>query len=268
MPFIAPAWRDESLYPKPGENHNLLFWAWQFLRRNSKYQAEWQAYIDVLNHKAKRFPALAGILDSDSWRHGKDTAEMELVGGDGQLDVRHTELSEQNCLRSRAAAIAEKWGIEKIVNPASPDLPHWSGFDINGGMITVLTHSVPDHLDDNFLTPQIDLRLPVEVLEAQFKAILAERARLIKHRGLVPYKGRPHRATHLYPQYLRVLDALGEDESIAVIASALLPHQDCEGAKKTVRNWKNAATKIRDETFRLLPAYQVIAERKAIKAPS
>ncbi|WP_295994047.1 DUF6499 domain-containing protein [Rugamonas sp.] len=207
MSFIAPNWRDESVYAKFSRNDNLTFWAWEFLRRNSVYQADW------ITCQSK--PELAELL-------------------------------------------AEKWGMVEIADPSSDWARHWDCFTTDGSTIRVLwgtSVAVPE--SESYFTPIIDLRHSVDVLEAQFKAILLERERLIQHRGMVPYKGRPQRAVHLYPQYLRVLDALSCSVKIPEMASILLPHQDIEGAKKTVQNWKTAATKIRDETYRMLPAHQL-----------
>ena len=266
MLFTAPNWREESAYPRDSDNCSLSFWAWQFLRRNCAYQADWRELAEEMRLKAKSFPTLAGMLENDTWRYSRPDEAVGVITVNNLLpQMQVSQLAAEACIRSQAAAFAKKWGIEKIVSPMSSDMPHWSGFDTDGGRINILTVSVPDYRDENYLVPQIDLRYPVEVLEAQFKAILAERTRLIKHGRITPYTGRPQRARHLYPNYLRVLDALSGNETIAEIASVLLPHQDTENSKKTIQNWKNAAIKIRENTYRLLPAYQILKERKRSK---
>lgn len=262
MPFTAPDWREESAYPKSGDDHNLSFWAWQFLRRNSTYQADWAENLRIAADVGS--PFASKVVESG---HGCSDAEnICAVSPLSELEQRLSLLNAQSHIDERETRLAGKWGLVKFLDPASDDLPNWNGFSIDGGVITVLTHSVPDYRDDNYLTPQIDLRLSVEVLTAQFKTILAERERLINHRLIVPYTGRPQRAIHLYPHYLRVLDALTCGTTLSDIAAELLPRQDPDGAKKSVTNWKNAAVKIRDETYRMLPAFQIIAEQKKSKA--
>jgi Family of unknown function (DUF6499) len=42
-PEWLPDWKDESKYPDPKEAGNRV-WAWEFLRRNSKYQKVWDQF--------------------------------------------------------------------------------------------------------------------------------------------------------------------------------------------------------------------------------
>lgn len=48
LPRAVADWRDESRYPKRGAHLSPRRWAWEFLRRNPNYQAEWQTYCDTV----------------------------------------------------------------------------------------------------------------------------------------------------------------------------------------------------------------------------
>ena len=62
MSFVAPDWRVESEYPSPDQNTGLSFWAWQFLRRNREYNADWNKYSASLNQMAARVPELWPVV--------------------------------------------------------------------------------------------------------------------------------------------------------------------------------------------------------------
>ena len=55
-----PDWRDESAYPAPNAL-SARHWAWQFLRRNPDYQADfarWQDLVATLPEKQEALPKL------------------------------------------------------------------------------------------------------------------------------------------------------------------------------------------------------------------
>lgn len=53
--FEAPNWKDEAAYPITKDTKPIR-WAWEFLRRNKSYQADWQKFADAVFEKAKAHP--------------------------------------------------------------------------------------------------------------------------------------------------------------------------------------------------------------------
>jgi len=52
-------WTDATQYPVPDASRSFSYWAWQFLRRNPQYQAQWKMYVDRLMSLAESVPAVA-----------------------------------------------------------------------------------------------------------------------------------------------------------------------------------------------------------------
>jgi hypothetical protein len=294
MSFIPPNWRNASEYPSTEEHASLSFWAWQFLRRNKEYQAEWEGYVRALYQMAKRVPELlpfvrltcdvefrssseAKMLCSDRDALGK----LEDLAGD-QLEYIHMDPSpspsEQTVgqyeermerdgargwsLTPKSFVLGEKWGLKYLENPSAESLGLLNGFLVNGASFRSIGH-VNNYADDkNYIVPVFDMRLPVAVLRKQFEFLLSRRASNVKRGKVVPYGLRPDRQFSLYREYIRVLDAVDAGENNTDIATALLPHQDKEGSRKAVKNWSNAAEKIRKSDYQLLPAYSEISARE------
>lgn len=299
MSFIAPDWRDASQYPAPDTETNLVFWAWQFLRRNHDYQTDWSNYISDLQRVVECEPKWLAYLQrknclaevfrgqeapthSEEWKFAFLAAEhmpIEFVDVDpepwpdertvGEWSARlRTVQRGRGGVRPREIALGEKWGLNFIQNPGLEKLQRSNGF-LNDGRRVRLIGDTNERIDDeNFWIPEIDLRYPVEVLRAQFEIMLAERTTLINKGKIVPYEDRPQRALQNYRSYLRVLDATDNGIEIPEIAKTMLPHQDFEGAKKSVRNWSIAAKKIRSDSYVTLPIYQQanFEKRKSINS--
>ena len=302
MSFDPPDWRTESAYPDPTEKTNLSFWAWEFLRRNEEYQKTWAEYATRLQAMALRVPELAGFVKRIvAGKNSKDLTESELEEDESssslacdQLEWLHFsppiltgETVDDWEARTSGAGPAQvgplniflgkKWGLQELVHPARPYSEN--GFPLvrfmNHG--AKLTQSVgsgkpgsswcaaedANHpFTGNLVSIQFDLRLPEATLRAQFSAVLAMRKKRVDQKNFVPYKGRPEKSLPLFRNYLRTLDAFLAGEKVAEIATAMLSHQDKEGAHKTVANWKNKAAKIRDGEYKAFPAYTSAGVKK------
>jgi hypothetical protein len=275
MSFTAPNWRDASVYPKADTQPTLSFWAWQFLRRNPAYQADWDSLIKVLRDLLDREPEWLQAIEREplysknAWNACATSSVPAAVLSQSivmwRLDppARPDEkrftawLSRADGTQKKATpinlALGEKWGLRTIQDPAEDDLRPGNSFTV-GGALTLIGSGYKKPDAAAYLTVEFDLRYPVDVLRAQFETVLKLRKELLDSEEVVAYEGRPQKALPRYENYLRVLDALDASEKIAVIAEELLPYQEAEHAKKTVGNWKNAALKIRDETYLLIPA--------------
>lgn len=262
--FTPPNWRNQDEYPSEKGDHTLIFWAWQFLRRNKDYQTDWQEYaeklVSIVTQKPEVLPCIRIYLNL-----GRRVRNAEMF----RLDELINEVSSTYLLSKQCMLLGKKWGLFKIHNPTRADITGGINHFLESGTRLVnfnfpeRDNAIPgDFLDkthpmngDEYFRPVFDLRLPVEVLRSQFELIMKKRQARIENNMIVAYKGRPHKQVVNFQNYLRVIDALDEGRSIPEIAEVILSKQDQDNAKKTVRNWKNAATLIRDKDYITLPLY-------------
>lgn len=302
MSFIAPDWRDESNYPDPQETPSLLFWAWEFLRRNEGYQRAWGHYADRLQTMAQRLPQLHAYVErivtgifpevqSDSeWMQEESLFSLAASQPEwfhfsppalpGEtMDEWAVRCSSQGAVfRDLRAFLGEKWGLHEIAHPArsySMGPAKEVRFLNSGGALTWGGRSdkgLPKDGDPNhpftghLFSPRFDLRLPEAVLRAQFAQILAIRRKRIDASNFSPYRGRPEKSLPNFRNYLRTLDALAANVTLPAIAETILSHYSSPtDARKTVENWKKKAIKMRDVEYADLPAYVEINKNKKVK---
>lgn len=262
--FTPPNWRNQDEYPTDKGDHTLSFWAWQFLRRNKDYQNDWLVYAETLVSIATQKPEVLPYIRIDL-NLGRTIRNDEMF----RLSKLVNEVSSTYQLSKQCISLGKKWGLLKIHNPTRADITGGINHFLESG--TQLIHFEFPERDtalpreflkethpkngDEYVRPVFDLRFPVEVLRSQFELILKKRQARIESEIIVPHKGRPHKQVVNFQNYLRVLDALDEGRSIPEIAEIILSKQDQDNAKKTVRNWKNAATLIRDKDYITLPLY-------------
>lgn len=269
MSFSPPDWREALAYPSPETQPDLAFWAWQFLRRNPGYQAEWTSYVASLAEMVVRVPELGHFVkahcspqsdsSSDDAKVRNEFLDIKVLGlllNQPEFHVIDSSLEEdgRRWSRNKEFVLGDRWGIDRLQHPGMDTLRSPNRFLCDGGHACFVGYDRSNVDDANYALLKFDLRLPVDALRSQFETLLQERARRIEKGYLVCYEGRPQRALANYGSYLRVLDAITAQAKVSDIATVLLPHQDAEGAKKVIRNWSIAATKIRDDTYRTLPA--------------
>ena len=304
MSFTPPDWRDESNYPDPKETTSLHFWAWEFLRRNKDYQHTWDEYAARLRAIGQRLPKLNGYIErivTDNFPAASMEREQE------KNEAMDSLLSEQPeyfhlsppaepgeslaAWEARAGAVGgaflrpmdsflgEKWGLDRLVNPAarfssdgfasvrflnSGTALKFGATPVKGGMPRKDDPAHP--LTGYLFSALFDLRLPDDVLRAQFNQVLEMKKRRIAASHFKPYSGRPEKSLPNFRNHLRTLDALAAGATVKEIAETILPHySDTEDARKTVANWKTRAIKIRDVEYAHLPAHAVIGTKKKVK---
>jgi hypothetical protein len=150
--FVAPDWREESQYPVP-EKMSPLCWAWEFLRRNSEYQADWKDYVDRHNKIAVKIPKIKNFLEwhlertevahatlSEKFKiekncskycnrarnllHDHDRSEHSLSVFEpprleGESDYQHLQRTGGYTRTSLATHLGAKWGLKDIQPPNS-----------------------------------------------------------------------------------------------------------------------------------------------------
>jgi transcriptional regulator len=176
-PAWLPDWKDESKYPDPKKAGGRV-WAWEFLRRNPKYQELWEEYA-ALPHGSVYSGYSAYALRDISERLEQDfgvrnPAPPEMTTADAEFEWRPIFIEQKP--------------------------RHWV-FPVN----------VSD--DDEFEIPVIYVEDPAEIvvkfdLRVQIKPQLIYVGELLKKelKRFTGAKG-PRARFENYPNYLRVLDA-------------------------------------------------------------
>lgn len=133
-------WRTGDGYPEHGERTDL--WAWEFLRRNPKYIADWRRFLAVADELrgsyAKPYDNLPDNWESDParpyWIISKAAEDGDMrarvydpPAQDGETEgeyyarMRATGVSSFGS-RPLAGAMGQRWGLDMIADPALPRL--------------------------------------------------------------------------------------------------------------------------------------------------
>jgi hypothetical protein len=158
--FIAPDWRDGSQYPDP-QNTSPSQWAWEFLRRNADYQADWLHYViqhqkiwakhpetkdylewylertevarktlrakfatkaDYEEYRKRTRDRLCEIERAESFLYVFDPPRLE-----GESDFQHLQRTGEYARTLLADSLAEKWGLKTIQPPNCRDATFFFG---------------------------------------------------------------------------------------------------------------------------------------------
>ena len=216
-PEWLPDWRDPSAYPDPKATPGDQ-WAWEFLRRNPKYQHEYRT-AEQSN-------------DAATWE-----SMIESWGfGGGCLPVNPSS----NNWEMMAYIDQGHGGTTKKISMGAPTLESAFVRELDPAGEALKRNEVGIVFDLSFpIAPQIE-RIKTHLLRAQ--------------RGPRGSKFRDMRArVDLYQTYLRLLDAEATGVTIARIAKLLYDHKSADLARRTVETQLVAAKKIRDADYQLLP---------------
>jgi hypothetical protein len=178
--FIAPDWRDASQYPDP-KKVTPSRWAWEFLRRNKSYQADWARYAALVQKVADKHPETKAYVDyllvrtpaaaetlrtkfstekanSDYWnmsndlifdRNNHDLSVYEPPLNDGESKADYEERAfAQNHGYSRNPmnlVLGKKWGLKDIHPPQSDTVGYFGA-------------SFTKKLGSGFFMPDLDKR--------------------------------------------------------------------------------------------------------------
>ncbi len=233
-------WRLEADYAYC-QQLDLSGWAWQFLRRNPAYQADYTEFMTLWQQLEKAYGAppkrdfFKWKQDPRAWR-----AEAEIAACSSEICPGENDQVLIECW------LGAKWGFRKFpIDPAIllPDALSWREFPIQVEAIETgrFTPS-PDKLALIF-----DLALPLPAqLEAAKHRLIAASNRCARSGELPPRNLRDGAAIWL--TQLRILDALAAGETWALIAQAL----DLSAAEPKVAVITEAAIAMRDGGYRRL----------------
>lgn len=232
-----PDWRDDADYP--ADAHPLVF-AWEFLRRNVDYQAD---YIYAISHPDEYVhePPLLPGETVDEWA---DRIEKNL----GNPDMSPLSI-----------VYGEKYGLCEMIDPAENDpfiapWPPAGGTVIksewqNGGQIRKFS---PAELFSHEIAVTVNIHEPLDMEIRRIESLL----RSIRRSMGVADEKKPRRRDDKYQTYLRVLDAHSAEAGESEIASVMFPHiensyPDYLGRQR-VRDTLQAAKRMSEHGYRAL----------------
>ncbi len=238
-------WRLEADYAYC-QQLDLSGWAWQFLRRNPAYQADYTEFINLWRQLEDAYGAppkrdfFKWNQDPRAWR-----PEAEITACSSEICPGENDQVLIECW------MGAKWGFRKFpIDPdiLLPDSPSWRDFPIQVEAIESGSFTPsPDKLALNF---DLALPLPAQLEAAKHRLIVASNRRA-RTGELAPRNLREGAAIWL--AQLRILDALAAGEALPQIAQAL----DLRVAEQEVEVLTEAAIAIRDGGYRRLLMLQL-----------
>ena len=227
-PDWLPDWQNVSAYPGDSQVTGSR-WSWEFLRRNSQYQ-------DDYDKLAEGNSTLASL-----WRNLEMTDGLSSLAVNGKPKEIHEKETEGNAF---IRAMQAKYGIRKGLLPPAPwQADHANIFELT----TMYAYSGEKQPNEEIL--KFDLTMPFEPQLRMAKRILESH----KYQHIPDVRHR----VDLFPQYLRLLDGevsgATQDEMSKIIYPHIKnTHPDFSGRDR-VKKALNAARRLRDGDYRLLP---------------
>ena len=228
---FPPNWKDPHAYPDPRSIPPPQM-AWEFLRRNPRYQQDYQEYAQRLGALLKDYPE--GLKNKADWSSLLNDPRANIYEPPKRFDETESAWIRrvgQGTVTPINVWYARRWGIRRNPPDPSKDCPRnlllifWVR---SPGMVRRLT----PFGSEEYLAGQggkvalgFDLSVPVVDQIKEAERFLTARKRQLRHKGdpAVPaVDRRPSRGARLVT-LLRVLDATGVHASISEIGKELFP---------------------------------------------
>jgi len=240
-PAWLPDWRNESEYTDHGDD--LEAWAWEFLRRNPDYQADfarWAALpeewtVDGISKLSPKYDSSVGEFTPMLYCQPAADHQAKACETAGDYEKRTRQWPE-----TLYTALPIRWGIEQLQDPASDAVPATdiqirqamppylpfrpddafdfgprAGMGMEWTSGRCLVAQWPEEIDRHIVTISFDLRYPVEDQLAEARKLLKHEddpearpwlaADVWQEQPKIRRKGIPQEKKRL--QILRVLDA-------------------------------------------------------------
>lgn len=232
-----PDWRDESQYPDP-KSTLPAEWAWQFLRRNKRYQ---EAYRDILRFDRKlkdfcnqgRVPSLPSSDEAENrWERiiDSDPASRLLNRAHGGAPYE----------------FQRKFLINGLVNPANKKAGGFLGQVIVRGM-GVTSSEILGLVNSEFLA-RINIDFPIK---PQLDIIQSHIDFVKKQTSHKRENGKAEGSRALFVKYLRLLDIQdsegSQDDMLDIIGD-----RTYNGKYTVLKVWLPAAERMRDRGYKAL----------------
>lgn len=244
-------WKSPEPYPK-GELISMRQWAWEFLRRNPKYQVDWADYCKKWREvtpgwdPGQPFPDDQKLEDAIFAAEDDEKLWVEELRQDGGI-IKIT---------------IEKWygqrhGLANFPNPLIADLPFAQKPEFDGApkAIQVINpgekYTEPAVLS-RYVLMEFDLSEQLDMqLEVVARVLKGRQERLI-HKGVIPALSKNRKSVDLYPFYLRVLDANAAKVSRAKMAEVFSLERPDVVSDGDINNWIKVAEKLASDGYRNL----------------
>ena len=269
--MTMPNWEKGEGYPPARASASR--WAWEFLRRNPDYRADWERYVSAIRKVAKRRPRLAAAARAltEGWaRRGSPAAAERLTQQIAELlDAEELLRCDGRRIVPLTNALAEPWGLKRLCDPRSgvggvPG-PMWHralGVLHVGWHERPRVNKAPLRLASEApheIVLKVDLRLPHGPLMAAIDFHLRQQRELRSKGGdfeLVTGRLRPTE----YLDYLRILDADYAGATNPEICRTLWPNVSNDyperKASKRLNKSRKAANALRDGGYLVLPFFE------------
>ena len=245
-PSWLPDWRDAEQYPGGGVSPKR--WAWEFLRRDPEYQADFREFESNLPD---------GVTEPNDRRL--------------QLSQIRIDLEERDGWELLTRKLGRKYGVEAMCDPSieAPGIGEltfvttWGPrYLVNKGPDRLSHHPDPDHpeivrygmlpVEVGEVVVKFDLSWPLPVQFRRLKDTLQRAQDRLKDDGtIVIHSTKPR--TEMYTCYLRVLDAVESGADLNDVAATLFPKKSNQYPDhlgyKSAHNALQAARSIRDENY-------------------
>ena len=225
-PYPIWNWRDARYYPsvnKQTDNPSLrVVWAWEFLRRNPRYQQ---------------------VIDSI------DTAVAE---GKGSRDELSAEICKDFRLCFSSGYYHPKWDLAETDFVTRADAPpYFLDAKVEGSV----PESIESFSQPHYLLTALDLRFPLPPQIEEIK----KRASALREGSDLTEDGDGINQSETFPQfrtefsrYVRLLDAEASGEAELAIAETIFSNQDVDSALDSTRKGIKRAKELRDHHYWLL----------------
>jgi len=245
-------WKTGNRYPDP-KKADYKQWAWEFLRRNPKYQKDWQMVEDAKN----KMGIQVNILNPE--RYDNETLEEyfsrlsmddDYCRDDGGIDW--------NKVHPHPHVVAYSWGLEEMLNPSISE-HKIIGF-VNQATISTQWLGIGGTKTINmepYETPIVfDLRKDMKTLLGMAEKTLKKLQHTYKEQikdhvdsDLINKRKRPP-DNSIWIEWLRILDAKQSGATNSEIKSAIKPSDNL--GKLNLKEKFERAKEFRDKDYRLL----------------
>lgn len=228
MERTFPDWRSPDEYPRRFEDWDLLRWAWEFLRRNTEYRADFLRYsaLPLYDEEGRKTGACSGepaaLNEPMAYRYSDPLA---LAGETVHEYIQRMEAAEVDYFEcSLTDYLCDKWNLMWLPNPDDADaweiisffddMPPYDGSTPAGeGQIALL----------------FDLRFPIDRQIEEAKAqLLAELDSISRSVQGIQLVRAPKPRRDRFPEYLRAFDGYRAGATARQIAQVLFPSLPAE----------------------------------------
>jgi hypothetical protein len=220
----VPDWRDPAQYPHP-RDCSLRQWAWEFLRRNPEYRALWREHIEPFYDPTLRYQDQdVGVVGPAYGVPADKQAAFMLLPADKQAELGYRH----------------RFGLDSF--PPSPDDDYPPLFTGTGLRYTA-EREARMLLYPGQIAVVFDLTRSIRRQLAAAKMVFDEE----RKQGGIP---EPHRnRIEWFASYLRVLDGVDAGAKPTKIGAMLFPKQSKKQRLSYVRDYRDAAIKLRDKDY-------------------